>query len=53
MVGLICGNVSEFESPHVSEMKQALENSEGFNVTSTTLELTGYCSDCSKKKEIQ
>lgn len=41
-----CGRVIEFESPLTDRLKAELTDRHGFSITSTAIDLAGYCADC-------
>ncbi len=46
LVCLGCGRVVEFESPLTAQLKAELTARHDFEITSTAIDLAGYCSDC-------
>ncbi len=46
LVCLGCGQVIEFESPLTEQLKAELTARHGFTITSTAIDLAGYCSEC-------
>lgn len=41
-----CGHVIEFESPLTERLKAELTKRHGFTITSTAIDLAGFCPDC-------
>ena len=48
-----CHKVVEFCDPRIQNIKQTAANMMGFRVVSHSLNLYGFCEDCSKKEEIK
>ena len=48
-----CGQVIEFESPHVPALRRQLQNDYGVEITTACLYLTGICADCKDKQTQQ
>lgn len=46
LVCLRCGRVIEFESPLTQQLKAELAARHDFEITSTAIDLGGYCSEC-------
>ncbi len=46
LVCLGCGRVIEFESPLTGQLKAELTARHDFEITSTAIDLGGYCSEC-------
>ena len=44
-----CGRVIEFESPLTGRLKAELTARHRFSITSTAIDLAGYCSDCQEE----
>jgi Fur family ferric uptake transcriptional regulator len=51
LVCLRCGRVMEVDSTVFAEAARAVGQAQDFEVTSTHVELTGYCADCRQLKE--
>lgn len=51
LVCLNCGKVDEFQCTHSSEIHEKLAELHGFKITSSRVELFGYCEECSKAKK--
>ena len=52
LVCLGCGKVVEFECPVSVQMKEEVSREKGFEVVNTEVRMTGYCSECSKEREL-
>jgi len=50
LICLSCGRVVEFQEPSLQEVITRVEHSNRFEVATAHMELTGYCSDCGRKK---
>lgn len=48
-----CHKVVEFCDPRIQNIKQTAANMMGFRVVSHSLNLYGFCEDCSKKEEVK
>ncbi len=46
LVCTMCGKVTEFESPAVSQLVDEVQRNSGFSVTRAVLRLEGYCPEC-------
>ncbi len=46
LVCLRCGKVIEFGSPLTDQLKTELTARHGFDITSTAIDLAGYCAEC-------
>lgn len=44
-----CGRLIEFESPHTDRLKAELSERHGFAITSTAIDLAGYCAECQRE----
>ena len=53
LVCLDCGKVIEMSSTAFSEAADAAASAHGFEIASAQVELTGYCTDCRKKRETE
>ncbi|OHE61040.1 MAG: hypothetical protein A2Z47_01135 [Thermodesulfovibrio sp. RBG_19FT_COMBO_42_12] len=51
MLCIVCGNVIEFYSEDLERLQENLCKKLGFQGTSHTLEIRGYCKKCQKKKK--
>lgn len=51
LVCLGCGKVVEFECPMSQKMKADISREKGFEVTSTEVRMTGYCSKCRQARK--
>jgi Fe2+ or Zn2+ uptake regulation protein len=51
LVCLACGRVLEVESAAFLEAAAAASRTHGFEIASTQVELTGYCTDCRRQME--
>ena len=50
LVCLNCGRVIEFNYPLARLVKRNVAEAKDFEITGSELQITGYCSDCRKKK---
>lgn len=50
LVCLNCGKVVEFQCTHSTKIHQRLADQHGFKITSSRVELFGYCEECSKAR---
>jgi Fe2+ or Zn2+ uptake regulation protein len=48
LVCLGCGRVVEFVCPMSCNLKENIANSTGFEITESTVRMTGYCPECRK-----
>jgi len=53
LVCTMCGTVTEFESPAVSQLVDEVQRNSGFAVTRAVLHLEGYCPECKDKAKGQ
>jgi Fe2+ or Zn2+ uptake regulation protein len=51
LVCLNCGKIIEFEYPFSTYIKRNVAAAKGFQITSTEVEVSGYCSDCRRKAQ--
>jgi len=51
MVCLGCGQVVEFESPLIQQLKERVAEENDFHTTAAEVHLEGYCSSCHRAKE--
>ena len=51
LVCLGCGKILEFECPLSEKIKEDVARQRGFEVTSTEVHMTGYCSDCRRDRK--
>jgi Fe2+ or Zn2+ uptake regulation protein len=51
LVCLGCGKVVEFECLVSPKMKENIGRAKGFEVTSAEVRMTGYCSECRRKRK--
>jgi Fe2+ or Zn2+ uptake regulation protein len=53
LVCLSCGRVIEFKTPLIQQMKRKVEKDNLFLITSTEINMEGYCSSCREKDREQ
>ena len=51
LVCLNCGKVVEFQCAHSSKIHEKLADQHGFKITTSRVELFGYCEECSKARK--
>ncbi|MFQ6058543.1 MAG: Fur family transcriptional regulator [Anaerolineae bacterium] len=45
-----CGEIVEFESPLMAELKAEVARQYGFQITHTNIDITGYCAKCRDRR---